>query len=93
MMASTTISVRTDDKLKAAAADLYASLGLDMTTAINIFLRASVQARGIPFAVVEEPDEEYKALIEKTIAERLARSKDPNTKYYSSAEMREMLGL
>lgn len=93
MMAATIVSARTDEQVKKQASEILGNLGLDMSGAINIFLRAIIRERGIPFAIVEEPDEEYKALIKKTISERLERSKDPNTKYYSSAEMLEMLGL
>ena len=93
MLATTTISIRTDENIKKQAQELYASLGLDLSGAINAFLHASLKARGIPFAIVEEPDEEYKAYITKTIAERLERSKDPNTKWYTVDEMKEKLGL
>lgn len=92
-MASAMINARTDDKLKAEASELFHNLGMDMTTAINIFLRAAVKSKSIPFAVVEEPDEEYKAKIKRTIEDRLKRSKDPSTEWFSLEEVEEMLGL
>jgi DNA-damage-inducible protein J len=46
-----TIQVRVDDKLKDSADTLFASLGLDTSTAIRMFLVASMEAGGIPFAV------------------------------------------
>jgi DNA-damage-inducible protein J len=46
-----TIQVRVDDKLKDSADTLFASLGLDTSTAIRMFLMASMDAGGIPFAV------------------------------------------
>ena len=48
-MASTNLNIRTDKEIKEAAEKIYSSLGLNMTTAINMFLRASIRERGIPF--------------------------------------------
>ena len=48
---STTIQVRVDDELKAAVDTLYASMGFDTSTAIRMFLTASLQENGIPFAL------------------------------------------
>ena len=43
------VSFRTDDETKAQAAELFRDLGLDMSTAINMFLRQSIVSNGIPF--------------------------------------------
>ncbi len=43
------VSFRTDDETKAQAAELFRDLGLDMSTAINMFLRQSIASNGIPF--------------------------------------------
>lgn len=48
-MANLTLSV--DDEVLREAGALYRSLGMSMTTAVNIFFRESLQAGGIPFAV------------------------------------------
>jgi DNA-damage-inducible protein J len=47
----TTIQVRIDDQIKAAADSLFSRLGLDTTTAIRIFIAASLDYGGIPFKV------------------------------------------
>lgn len=46
-----TINFRVDDTLKEEASQLYKELGLDMTTAIKMFLTKSVQTKSIPFSV------------------------------------------
>ncbi len=54
----TTLQIRLDDTLKKDADALFASLGLDTTTAVRIFLHAAVENAGIPFIVqhrVEPP--------------------------------------
>ena len=40
-MATTNLNIMTNKKIKEAAEKIYSSLGLNMTTAINMFLRAS----------------------------------------------------
>ena len=47
-----TIQVRVDDGIKESADALFASLGLDTSTAIRMFLVAAMEAGGIPFPVV-----------------------------------------
>ena len=51
-----TIQVRVDDHLKDSADMLFASLGLDTSTAVRMFLVAAVEAGGIPFAVIRNTD-------------------------------------
>jgi len=51
-----TIQVRVDDQLKDSADMLFSSLGLDTSTAIRMFLIASMEAGGIPFAVKHSVD-------------------------------------
>ncbi|HFU3984888.1 TPA: type II toxin-antitoxin system RelB/DinJ family antitoxin [Streptococcus suis] len=50
------VAIRVDDKLKDEAAELFQSLGLDMSTAIKMFLIQSVRTQSIPFSVsLSEP--------------------------------------
>ena len=50
-MGMTNLNVRTDSAVKAEAERIYAALGLNMTTAINMFLRQSIIENGIPFEI------------------------------------------
>lgn len=43
-----------DADLKKASQELYADLGMDLTTAVTIFLRQSLRVQGIPFAVTRD---------------------------------------
>jgi len=54
-MSQTNINIRIDNSIKTQAQEIFASLGLDMTTAINIFLRQSIRQHGLPFSVSGEP--------------------------------------
>ena len=51
-MANGLLQLRIDDSLLQEAAVIYAQLGLDLPTAIRIFLTRSVQVRGIPFSML-----------------------------------------
>ena len=48
------ISVRVDDKVKAEAAKTLEEIGLNMNTAINVFLKAVASERRIPFELTAE---------------------------------------
>lgn len=51
----TQISIRLDDNLKKQADTLFDELGLNMTTAVNIFLRQVIRHGGIPFEITADP--------------------------------------
>lgn len=50
-MATTNLNVRIDEDLKKRAEKLFAELGLNMSSAITVFLRSSVDYNGIPFEI------------------------------------------
>ena len=56
-MTDTTIQIRTDAKVKAAADTIFKKLGITMTDGINIFLRQVNLCGGFPFNV-RLPDNE-----------------------------------
>ena len=80
---TTNFSVRMDSDIKKQCEILYGELGVNLTTAINVFLRQSLRAGGFPFDVrMEQPNKEtIAAMLE---AERIAR--DPSVKRYSDVE-------
>lgn len=81
MAANTTnISIRMDAELKAQADALFAELGMNISTAFNIFIRQSLRKGGLPFDVtLNQPNKEtIAAMLE---AERIA--KDPTVKGYT----------
>lgn len=65
-MTTTNLNIRTDKKVKEDAEKIFGELGLNMTSAINIFLRASIRESGIPFALkLDIPNEETMRAIEE----------------------------
>lgn len=88
---TTNISIRMDAELKSQADELFAELGMNISTAFNIFVRQSLREGGIPFDIsLNKPNKvTVAALLE---AERIA--KDPAIKGYTDlnqlfADLRE----
>jgi len=50
-MTTANINVRTDAAVKAQAQKIYESIGLDLSTAVNLFLKQTVRANNLPFVV------------------------------------------
>ena len=84
-MATTNVSIRMDTELKAQADELFAELGMNLSTAFNIFVRQSLREGGIPFEIrTDRPNKEtIAAMLE---AENIA--KDPNVKGYTDLDER-----
>ena len=81
---TTNISIRMDTALKAQAESLFSKLGLNLSTAFNIFVRQALREGGIPFEVKLESrlnKETIEALLE---AEKIA--KDPTVKGYDNID-------
>lgn len=52
------INVNVPADVKEEATNLFNSLGLNMSTAINMFLKRAIYERGIPFEVKQKPSKE-----------------------------------
>ncbi|SDY15487.1 type II toxin-antitoxin system RelB/DinJ family antitoxin [Eubacterium barkeri] len=50
-MANTTINIRLDQEVKKNFDAICNDMGMNMSTAVNIFAKAVIQKRGIPFQV------------------------------------------
>ena len=70
---TTNISIRMDSDLKIQADELFNALGMNLSTAFNIFVRQSLREGRIPFEVrLEQPNKEtIAAMLE---AERIAKA-------------------
>lgn len=79
---SANINVRINPELKKEADSILSSLGLSISSAINIFLMKTVQEQGIPFDVTFKPNKETIEAMEE--AERIVR--DPTVKGYTDVD-------
>ena len=62
---SSLVQLRVDNELKKEAIELFDKLGLDISTAIRVFLARAVRDGGIPFSMVLEEKTE---VVEEVIA-------------------------
>ena len=80
-MPNTSMNIRMDSDVKKQAERLFAEIGINMTTAINIFLRQSIRQQGIPFELkLDVPNAETVSALEE--AEKILKNRD-TTKYAS----------
>ena len=57
-----TITIRVDEKVKKEAEELFHEMGLNMSTAMNIFLKRCILEEGIPFELKVPNKKTLKAL-------------------------------
>ena len=75
------MKIEIDNKVKEDADKLFKELGLDTNTAINIFLKQSINKRAIPFKVKNEEHNFYNKNNVRILKERYDKlhSKDKNS--------------
>ena len=82
-MATTNLNIRIDKAIKDQAEEIFNELGLNMTTAVNMFLRTVIREHGIPFELkLEVPNDTTAAAIED--GKKMMR--DPSAPRYSGME-------
>lgn len=67
MAEKTNMTLRIETELKDKAAELFGNLGLDLSTATEIFYRQALHCHGLPFDVkINEPNETTYVAMEAT---------------------------
>lgn len=96
-MASTNLNIRVDSELKSQAEALYAELGMNLSTALNLFMRSSVRYGGIPFelripnkpkGLEEYTQEEFDAKIDRSIEDYKAGRYRPAEEVFEEIRQR-----
>ena len=70
-MASTILQVRMDENLKKETSEIFHNLGLDMSSAVRLFLNRVVICQGLPFKMTLDQEEETNVSIGQ------AKNKEP----------------
>ncbi len=82
-MASTNLNIRTDKAVKDQAEAIFNELGLNMTTAVNMFLKTVIRQNGITLDLrLDVPNETTASAIE----EGRKLMNDPSASRYSSMD-------
>ena len=85
-MATVNMSIRMDTELKKQADAMLADMGLNMTTAINMFLRQVVRQGKIPFEIATDiPNRKTLAAIKEV--DDMINGEIPAKKYTSTDEL------
>ena len=89
-MATVNMSIRMDTELKKQADAMFADMGLNMTTAMNMFLRQVVRQGRIPFEIATDiPNAETAAAIKEM--DDMLNGKISTKRYSSTKELFEDL--
>ena len=102
MANTTSVNLRIDKELKTQAEALFLNLGMNMTTAINIFLRQAVRDQGIPFRVSAAGDYNtvsaykgtagqagsYERYVEDSLRAADSRIAEGKMRYYTAEEIK-----
>lgn len=82
-MASTNLNIRTDKAVKDQAEAIFNELGINMTTAVNMFLKTVIRQNGITLDLrLDVPNETTESAIE----EGRKLMNDPSAPRYSSVD-------
>lgn len=89
-MANTSMNIRMDSEVKKQAEAIFGEIGINMTTAINIFLKQAIRENGIPFELkVKTPNAQTVEAMEE--GDRIAESK--KSRFNNADEMFSDLGI
>ncbi|MCD8343734.1 MAG: type II toxin-antitoxin system RelB/DinJ family antitoxin [Oscillospiraceae bacterium] len=90
-MSKVSTNISLDADLKKAGQELYADLGMDLSTAVTIFIKQSLRVQGLPFAVTRDnPNAETAAAMNEYYELKAHTEKYPPYSSYSEA-MAEVL--
>ncbi len=72
----TSVNIKMEESVRDQAKELFAKMGLDMTTAVNMFLLTALREKRIPFEIsaVSESDEESR--YEQFFATKLRKAEE-----------------
>ncbi|MCD8375576.1 MAG: type II toxin-antitoxin system RelB/DinJ family antitoxin [Oscillospiraceae bacterium] len=84
-MSKVSTSISIDSEVKAKAQELFADFGMDLSTAINVFLRQAVRENAIPFSIQREnPNADTIAAIKER--DEMVRNPEKYKRYSSFAD-------
>lgn len=85
-MSKVSTNISLDADLKKAGQELFADLGLDLTTAVTIFIKQSLRVQGLPFAVTREnPNAETAAALNEYYEMKAHPEKYPRHSSFKAA--------
>ena len=91
-MPKVSTNINLDVDLKRSCQELFADLGMDLTTAVTIFLKQSLRVQGLPFSVIRDvPNAETVAALQEY--EQIKEHPEMYKRYSSfQSAMKDVLG-
>lgn len=87
MATTTPTQIRIEENTKKQAVELLEGLGLNLSDAVNMFLRQVILRKGIPFDVTYPEDVwEFRPEVTEAMEEAKRISRDPNVKGYTDLD-------
>lgn len=87
MAVTTPTQIRIEENTKKEAVELLEGLGLNLSEAVNMFLRQVILRRGIPFEIkYPEETREFRPEVIEAMEEAKKISRDPNVKSYTNVK-------
>lgn len=91
------MNIKVDSDVRDAAKNIFGQMGLDMTTAVNMFLLAAIREKGMPFALTTVPkasDEEIIEMLANKLRKAEAQEQAGQMRSFDdfAAEMRTTYG-
>lgn len=91
-MPNENVTIRMDESLRKQADGLFEQMGLNMTTAVNAFVRETVREGKLPFALKGDERAFWDKVEEKSWA-AMKRAQSPDAQWFSTDEVFDELGL
>ena len=88
-MPQTNITIRLDEDVKKEAEVLFAKMGLNMSSAINVFFRQTIAEQAIPF-IIKAPNNYFNETNMKHLEESISQVKSGNVIIKTMAELEAM---
>lgn len=95
----TNINIKVDTEVRDEAKQLFGQMGLDMTTAVNMFLLAAIREKGLPFLVTtlskQTSEEEMISILLSKLRNAEAQEKAGQMRNFNdfALEMKQRYGI
>lgn len=86
-----TVQFRVDDELKENATKIYEDLGLDLSSALRMFMKKTVMVNGIPFQMYVSDEPVDNKGMEEALAEMRRISKENGNDKLTLDEINEII--
>jgi DNA-damage-inducible protein J len=84
------VNIKLDEATKNQAEILFSELGMNLSTAITVFIHQAIRERGMPFSITEKTDPFYNPANIKWIEESIQQGKKGQYIVKTMAELERM---